>query len=249
MSKVRLATRFFALHEQLDYERVRLGRLTSEERARFFATLDRLKEEDGIYLVAENFDYTIEGLEAAIEEVEPDIYIIDGAYMIKSEGKSIAERGANLFNELKRLNTRVGIPAIVTTQLNRQADPKKRETVRDDKIAQSDVAGWNTDCAVAMIQTDDMQADNRMDLKLMKVREARRKSLEIMWCVASNFDELPARDDDEDFEMGDAAETGGGSLNFPTAKFGSLTPGAAAPVDATEHQEKDADAGIDDHEF
>ncbi len=192
VSTVTIANRFYAIHMQLPYKRLRSGKLPKHMYESFKKGVETLRVADNMYVLGSEFDCRFENIEAAIEYVKPDIVVLDGAYLVITEGHNRTERAANVFDELKRLAHRNKIVLIATHQLNRNADTNKKATVTAETIALSDTAGWNSDVILAMIQTPDMKIDKRMLLKPLKVREGESDELELNWDLdAMDFSELP----------------------------------------------------------
>lgn len=154
--------------------------------------LAELEGDENLRIIGGDFDFRIESLEAAIEECEPDILFVDGAYLLRTAGDGRLERAANSFDELKRVAKRAKIPVVASTQFNRDAKVNKASTVSVEKIALSDAAGWNADLIYGLVQTEDMKKDGRMVLKPLKFREGTGEDLELYWdFVNMAFGEVP----------------------------------------------------------
>jgi replicative DNA helicase len=195
VSKLRIAMRFAALHLKFPYELVRKGKLSAFQEQKFKDALDEIKHAmntDDLNVVGGEFNFSLEGLEGAIEEAEPDLLIMDGAYLLKSAGTNRIERAANAFDDLKRLAVRKGIPGVVTTQFNREVKANQANSVKTESIALTDVAAWNADMIIGLVQTDDMRRDRRMIMKPLKGREGPAEEFECNWDFDQmRFDELP----------------------------------------------------------
>lgn len=194
MSKKRIANRFYAVRYKLPYKPFRSGKLGSIAESRMVKGVEELRDMDGLSVVGGDFDFTVSGLEAAIDQAEPHMVVLDGAYLLRSEGRNRTEQAANTFDDLKRLLHRYNIAGVVTSQLNRSANPNQRQTVNTESIALTDVAAWNADVAIAMIQDENQKRQKRMWLKPLKVREGEGSEIELQWDFDSmTFDELPGQ--------------------------------------------------------
>lgn len=192
MSKAKILQRAVAAHFKLPYDDLRRGRLNPWAENKMKEGLKELESDENLRIIGGDFDFRIESLEAAIEECEPDILFVDGAYLLRTSGDGRLERAANSFDELKRVAKRAGIPVVATTQFNRDAKVNKAESASVEKIALSDAAGWNADLIYGLIQTEDMKKDGRMVLKPMKFREGSGGDLELMWDFVNMIhDEIP----------------------------------------------------------
>jgi KaiC/GvpD/RAD55 family RecA-like ATPase len=208
MSRIKILQRWVAVRHKLSYNELRSGRLGEFAERKMREGLAETLEAEGLNIIGGDFDFRIESLEAAIEECEPDIVFVDGAYLLRVSGDGRIERAANSFDELKRVAKRNEIPLVASTQFNREAKSHKASSLGADKIAMSDAAGWNADLIFGLMQTDDMKLDNRMIQKPLKFREGVGEDVEVNW----NFETM-------DFsEVGKPGTGGFGKPKAPAAK-------------------------------
>jgi replicative DNA helicase len=220
MSQIKILQRWVAVHYKLPYNELRKGRLSIFAEEKMRKGLEEIREQEGLYIIGGDFDFRIESLEAAIEEAEPDIVFVDGAYLLKVAGEGRTEKAANSFDELKRCAKRNGIPLVASTQFNREVKGNKLSSAGAEKIALSDAAGWNADLIFGLVRTEDMKRDRRMIQKPLKFREGEGEDVECWWDFdLMNFDELPG--------AGAATATGGGGGPLPGAAPSSS--GASGP--------------------
>jgi replicative DNA helicase len=192
MSRQRIAMRFFAARFKLNYDLLRRGQLPPMEEEAFKKNLDDILNEKGLWVVGGGFDFRMESFAAAIDDAKPAMVIMDGAYLMKSSGNNRTEQAANSFNDLKRIAKAKNVPIIVTTQMNRGAKKNVGNTIQADNIALTDVAMWNSDVILGLLQTDDMRRDRRLTIKPMKLRDGVCGDVEINWDLDNMmFDELP----------------------------------------------------------
>lgn len=185
MSKIRIYLRFLAYHLRLPYGKLRMGKLGENMFAgheqKLKDGIEALKQKGNFEIVGGNFDFRIETLAAAIDEVKPDIVVIDGIYLIKVPGKDRIERAANTFDETKRLCTHKKIPIVVTSQFNREVKANQANTAKAESIALSDAAVWHSTYILGMVQTDDNKIEKRMQMKQLKVRDGSGEDFELNW--------------------------------------------------------------------
>lgn len=175
-----MAMRLLALHFRLNYGDFRRGRLGEFVEQEFKAKAMDMVKEKGLYIVGGGFDFTIDNLEAAIDQNEPNMVSIDGAYLIKNKGKDRNEKVANTFDDLKRLAKRKQIACIANTQFNRSAK-KDADTITAENIGMTDVAGWNSDAIYGLWKDKAMEDLGEAGIKAIKVREGRPKDFKIKW--------------------------------------------------------------------
>jgi len=182
MAQLALGIRWAALHNRLSYYEFRHGQLSSMDEAKLVQGIKDAKNIPGFDVVGGDFDFQIETLDVAIAETKPDLVVADGANLFKSDGGSRTEQAANSFDEFKRVAKRRTVPVILTTQFNREVKSGgKASSMKAEKIAQSDAAGWNADQIYALYQTEEMRSDKRMGFHPMKCREGVVEDWEIRW--------------------------------------------------------------------
>ncbi len=207
ISRLRIGIRLFALMGKLNYKEFTHGKLTIFSEPKFYQMVEEFLHEEGLYVVGGNFDFRVEALSAAIDEIRPDFVVLDGAYLLRTSGSTRTEQAANAFNELKRLSIRHEIPVATTHQFNREVKTNIASSVRAESIGLTDVAGWNADLIVGLVQTDDMKRDKKMRLKPLKAREGAGEEVEINWDLDTmDFRELGIETSNGSRGGGDADE-------------------------------------------
>lgn len=202
MAKEKIYQRLCALHLKLPYDDLRKGRLDAFSEQRFRDGLKAMAERPGLYIAGGDFDFQVESFQAAVEEVEPELVVLDGAYLLKVEGATRTERMANGWDTIKRLAHTTHCPFFVTMQFNRQVQGNKAENMDPGTVALSDVAGWNADVMYGLYQTDEMKKAKRAGMKPLKLREGAGINELLL-----NFD----------FEAMDFSEIGGATVSTSDA--------------------------------
>lgn len=191
MAKERIGLRWYGIKLKLPYGQLRKGKLGAFLEKKLFEGVEKFQDSPNFHIVGGNFDFSMESFDAAIEEANPDIVVLDGAYLLRVPGLTRQERAANAFDELKRICKRRKCPIIVTMQFNREVKTNQAKTVQAESIALTDVAGWNADLIYGLIQTEEMKKNRRMMLKPLKVREGESEEIECNWDFDTmNFAEL-----------------------------------------------------------
>lgn len=202
MAKVKIYQRLCALHLKLPYDDVRKGRLDAFSEQRFRDGIKAMAEKPGLYIAGGDFDFRVEAFQAAVEEAEPELVVLDGAYLLKVDGATRTERMANGWDTIKRLAHSTHCPFFVTMQFNRDVKGNKSDNMDPGTVALSDVAGWNADVMYGLYQTDEMKKAKRAGLKPMKLREGAGITEALI-----NFD----------FEAMDFTEIGGATVDTSDA--------------------------------
>ncbi len=192
ISRVRIAMRLIAAHYRLSYDHLRKGRLGEFGERKLEEGLKEIMDDRNFYVAGGDFDFRVESFSAALTDINPALTILDGAYLLRVDGKTRTERAANAFDELKRMANRQTSPMVVTMQFNRGVKANVASSVDIGNIALTDVAAWNADLGYALIQTDDMKAARTMTFKPLKVREGVGETFDVTWDLDTmNFPEQP----------------------------------------------------------
>jgi replicative DNA helicase len=226
VAQVAVSMRLLALYNRVAFGNFRHGRLDMFTEQRVLKSIDDLEGSHGLWVIGGDFDFRTESLEAAMEEVEPDLTIADGAYLMDTAdgGSTRTEKAASAFNELKRMAKRRNSVVLATTQFNRSASSDKASSIKLENVGLTDVVGWNADLAFGMIQTEDMRTDKKMMIKPLKVREGIGKDLTVEWDMETmDFREiLTATPDADEFSTGVTIPPSGAADPSTDAGAGSL---------------------------
>jgi len=191
MNKKQMARRFFALHLKMPYDEIRRGKLGEFVEDKFYKGVEEIMGEQGIDIVAGDFDYSIDNISAVLGDLKPDLMALDGPYLIKNSGKDRHERVSNTFDDFKKLGKRHLHATITNLQFNRSAKTGDAKTIAADNIGITDVAGWNADAAYGLQQTEEMRKNWEMGMKGLKVREGLPDEFKIHWNhQAMDFSEI-----------------------------------------------------------
>lgn len=203
MSRLKLAIRFYCIHLKLPYGQFRNGLLGSNHEEALKKSVKSLSKEKGLYVVGDDFNADMGEIEAALDEIKPDILFVDGFYLVKNEGRNRHERVSNTADDLKRLARMRGLPVIASTQFNREVSTNNKSSVSAENVGISDVIGWNADVMIGMFQTDDMREDAIMGLRPLKLREGSGQEFFVNW----DFEQMDFSQEDidsnGDFSNGD----------------------------------------------
>jgi len=193
MSAMQLTQRFFSYHLKLPQGLVRRGRLDMFMKEKYFDELEQMRSLTNFFIISDEFRISIDLIEAAIDQIKPDKVVIDGAYLVVAEqGLNRQENAERVADMLPQLAKRKGVTMDFTTQLNRTAQKNDPDTFLDTAIGLTDAFGQNASNLWAVIQTEDMKADNELSLKSLKAREDRGDTtIRINWdWESNNFSEI-----------------------------------------------------------
>ncbi len=183
--------RFDSLHFRLPYGRFRSGMLTDTEKKRYNDGLTALEASKGVLplWLWVHAATTVSAIAAKIEKHQPDLVLVDGAYLLRDEegGKQEWERNKNISRGLKRVAQTLKVPLIISIQLNRGGDAKKR-TTRDgmaplslSDVAHSDAYAQDVDLLLGLEQTADMRLARELEIVPLAERESAGGPFRVGW--------------------------------------------------------------------
>jgi len=205
MAPSQICRRTAAILTGLDYGRYIKGELSNEEEKMFEDVMTSLAADERDnrnkrgskrkFIITSDSDANaagLIGLEAKIEELEPDIVFIDGLYLMKDDrtGMRSTKHGniTNITQDTKLLALRKKVPIVVTTQANREGDEIKGSSLRE--LGYSDSFGQDADILLRVMPVD--HPKSKIPLVVMKVSGAREMLLDafvVNGQPASNFGE------------------------------------------------------------
>jgi len=193
MSMLRIAMRYIAVELKLPFQELRKGQLTAFTESRMRVDLPLLKGKLGSFLlVGGNFKIDMRVIESAIEESQPTIIFVDGAYLVHNRGENRFDMLANTVNDMKSMAVARQVPVVISTQFNRQQKHKAAEASLEN-VALAYALTWDADWVFALVQTKDMKLGNRMKIATLKARDAEPIFFEINWDLRNqDFSEIPS---------------------------------------------------------
>ena len=204
MSEEQIIDRYDALqtayyHGGFNYARFTDGKLTPEEEANYFDYLENIspKLEKLIVDTAEGAS----GVSAKIDLYEPDIVMIDGAYLMIDDlgAKDDWLRVTNIWRSLKKIAKNKNIPIFVNTQTD--STTSKKTGAGLENIGFSKAIGHDSDIVFTLFRDEQMIEDKEAKVKLLKHREGSLGSLMMTWDFKTmNFQEIYSEYDKSDVE-------------------------------------------------
>ena len=204
MSEEQIIDRYDALqvgfyYGGFNYTRFTDGKLTPEEEKNYFDYLQNKspKLEPLIVDTAEG----VSGVSAKIDLYEPDIVLIDGAYLMIDDmgAKDDWLRVTNIWRGLKRIAKNKDIPIFVNTQTD--STTSKKTGAGLENIGFSKAIGHDSDIVLTLFRDEQMVEDREAKVKLLKHREGSLGSLMMSWDFKEmNFQEIYSEYDKSDVE-------------------------------------------------
>jgi replicative DNA helicase len=199
MSEEQIGKRFDAVHFKLPYKEFRAGLLPDELEKRYFEGLQELEGENPIWVISDVSG--VMSIASKIDQYKPDIVMIDGMYLLNDDrkGDSRWERVTNVSRDLKKLAQQKRVPIIATTQFNRATDETRVERVTLSNIGFSDSLGQDSDIVLGLFRTRDMELNNEMLVRMLKVREGQPVDFSLLWDLRRMEFKVIATQDENQF--------------------------------------------------
>lgn len=178
------AVLFSKCYGSMNYNAFKSGSLSLEMEKKYFEFL----EED-----LPNFEPLIiatatgvMGVSAAIDKYNPDIILIDSAYLMEDDqgAKDDWLRVAHITRDLKKLAKRCKKPIFINTQADKHTSKKTGPEL--GSIMYTQAIGQDSDNVLALYRDEIMLNDREMGLKVLKQREGTLGKLTMNW----DFDEM-----------------------------------------------------------
>lgn len=197
MSNTQIMQRFDALYFKLPYKELRAGLLPDALEKRYFEGLEKMKKD--VKMVVTQDVHGVNSVGSKIDQYKPDLVLIDGMYLLADDQNSQSrwEGISNISRNLKKLARKKNVPIIATTQFNRASEGVKIDKVTLSNLGFSDSIGQDADVVLGLFRTKDMEMNNEMKVRMLKVREGEPKDFTLQWDLRHmRFDAIETSDDD-----------------------------------------------------
>jgi replicative DNA helicase len=184
MKPKRVEKRFHALAAKLPWNDFRKGMLNPEVREAYFRFLDGLAGRSKMWIYGSDRVKTSRDIEMLIEEVKPDLVVVDGLYFLKGKGDAGWERLNDAVLELQKVAIRKDVPIVASSQFGRQVG-------EDDEADAGDVGyaygiAQAADVLLGIFRSTEDQQQNQMRVKLMESRDAQKLTLLTSWDLTNH---------------------------------------------------------------
>jgi replicative DNA helicase len=188
MPRKQVFKRIFAIHNKLDYEKFRGGKLDPDDKERFVEWIKEMKETGGgrpeIIVVTSDRVRTVDDVVGMVAQYRPKAVFIDSFYILGRDNTRMQmwERMISNISDIK-LDIAVGfdIPVVTTTQLSGQVK-KGDMNAEADAVAYAKAIGDYADAIDGIFGNVEFRENRRRILRGMEAREFKTIDIEI------NFD-------------------------------------------------------------
>lgn len=191
MSNDESKMRHAAFLAHVSHHRLQQGKLTAAEEQRLWKAIRQLQSMPGFFLSSDiSSATTLSGLQAQIEQCEPDIVFVDGVYMMRDENgeaQGSPQAITNITRGMKRMAQSLELPIIQSTQALAWKSDRKRG-ITSDAIGYSSSFLQDSDLLIGVEKTE---VDDINKVKILDGRNARRMEKYLRWDWDSGiFEEL-----------------------------------------------------------
>lgn len=174
MVSEQICRRWMAMKFGYDPEMLKTGMVSTYTLRKMRLQRSELLGRERFRLLSAGMGADLSSVEAAIDEVQPDIMYLDGAYLMKPSGKQVmrskTEQVSAVFDELKQRNIDANIPFVVNTQFNRTAGKGGKEGTLET-IGMSDTIGQHSSIVIAVKPGPTENWKDSRELDILKGRE------------------------------------------------------------------------------
>lgn len=188
MSVFQNVRRLIAIDASVPAMKMRLGKLSHWGRKEMANSIKNFsKKENKFYLLQGSLYTTVEDLVSRVQDLQPDILYVDGAYLLRSALKitSKVERVSYTAEILKGIASTFSIPVIETYQFNRQVGNKAKGSL--GKIGWSDVVPQLGSIVLSLSNNDFLEERKTFAsrqykiLELLKGREGEQGTIKMLF--------------------------------------------------------------------
>lgn len=183
-----IATRSVSTGMKFPYQELRTGRLGDIGKKLYFEKLQSDTEREWMKNIIISADDsagdTLLAIQAKVEEHNPDVVMIDGAYLIEEKAESEWVKTKAITRGIKQMARRTNKPFIIATQLNRTA--KQGKKADQDSLAFGASFYNDSDDVIFIYQSEEQKEVKKMVAHFDKVREGKGPTLLLNW----DFDKM-----------------------------------------------------------
>lgn len=183
------AVLFAKCYGSLNYNAFKSGALSLEDEKKYFEFLEEDLPHFEPLIIATATG--VMGVSAAIDKYDPDIILIDSAYLMEDDqgAKDDWLRVAHITRDLKKLAKRCKKPIFINTQADKNTSKKTGPEL--GSIMYTQAIGQDSDNVLALYRDEVMINDREMGLKVLKQREGTLGKMTLNWDFDNmNFSEI-----------------------------------------------------------
>jgi replicative DNA helicase len=177
MPLLAIVNRLFGVATQINPNYIKRGMLSTAAYGRLQDYVSGLVGGDQFMFYSGAFNKSVSAIEVLVQELQPDIVFIDGAYILRpnssNERAGRYERIAQTFDELAEMRLRLPIPLIVSSQFGRGAG-RAGKSGSLENIAFTDAVGHHCTIIMSIKEGKTPHQRDRRIIEILKGREGER---------------------------------------------------------------------------
>lgn len=210
MTILQIARRFLAFQVEMNPDPIRKGQFSTLLEPQFESRTNRFlrvnhRHLDRFHLYAGGFSKKIGDIEELLQEYNPDIVFIDGAYLLRPDEKRTMgrfERIAEVIDAVKKITITQDRPIVISTQFSRQSGKKGKEGSLEN-IGFTDAVGMHSSIVLGAKEGKTPYQKTRRSIEIMKGREGESGEFEINFKFGTmDFSEVVPEGDNDEREEG-----------------------------------------------
>jgi len=180
----KMSRRYDALAGKIPFESLRKGFLDQALEERYAEHLNKIKNlGQAAFICGKGLVKTPDDLEMLIEDIKPDVALIDGIYLMQVAGTkamSKYERVSTIADHLQDIAQSKMTKIIGTTQFSRKVKRSRVDAGSED-IGYAYEIAQNCDGLIGMFQTSIMREEKEMLVRLLEHREGEQVNIHVNW--------------------------------------------------------------------
>lgn len=183
MTLQQIATRWYSLIAGVNPDSARKGKLSYFTRRRYEETLLAMGNENSIHIYGAGFGSRVQHIDDLIQELNPDIVYIDGAYLLKpntTRSMGRFEAAAYVQDDLKTMTIQRNRPVVCTTQFGRGAEKGGKKGSLEN-VGYTDTIATHSSIVMALKPSDPVVHEYTDEFDRQKSRErSHYRNIEIL---------------------------------------------------------------------
>ena len=185
MKTTPIVQRVAAMATNTSIDELRTGKVASKKYKGMMNVIGSMKGEHGMWIADGALSATVEDLQMLARQLQPDLLIIDGAYLLRHPNVRLARHdriNTNVEDIKSFLAEALNIPVVQTFQFNREATKKKTlDEVGLENIAGSDAIGQLSSVVLGLFEEESIETKLKRVIRVMKGRNGETGEFTINW--------------------------------------------------------------------
>lgn len=185
MKTTPIVQRVAAMATNTSIDELRAGKVASKKYRGMMNVIGSMKGEHGMWIADGALSATVEDLQMLARQLQPDLLIVDGAYLLRHKNIRLARHdriNTNAEDIKSFLAEALNIPVVQTFQFNREAMRKKSiDDVGLENIAGSDAIGQLSSVVLGLFEEESVETKLKRVVRVMKGRNGEQGEFTINW--------------------------------------------------------------------